>query len=51
MNKYGEMDNLELLSYREALELRDMYLDSIEFDQKAKGYKDPKFPSVIINIK
>jgi len=45
------VNNIESYKYRDLLELRESYFNGIEYDEKSKGYKDPKFPTVLLKRK
>lgn len=45
------MQNLENYKYDSLIKLRDKYFDSIEYDEENKGYRDPKFPHVLLKRK
>jgi len=50
LNKWADLDNIELYTLKELLELRDIYKSSIEYDGEAKGYRDPKYQNVILKL-
>jgi len=33
------------------MDLRERYFNSIEYDEENKGYRDPKFPNVLLKRK
>jgi len=51
LNRWAGLDNIEFYTLRELQELKDSYLESLTFDDESKGYRDPKYPNVILKFK